>query len=84
MYGGADLIVGTASVRYTDYVETLEDASYDGGGFTFGFRFRLGAEYDINENIGVFINAERSVWQLTDPAALNWVNDYGVGVKYEF
>jgi hypothetical protein len=83
-YAGLDITIGAASVEYTDYIETLIDESYSGGGFLGGFRFRLGAEYDINDHIGIFINAERSVWLLTDPAAINWANNYGLGIKYNF
>lgn len=83
-YGGLDITIGAASVEYTEYIETYKEGSYTGGGFLGGFRFRLGAEYNVTENIGIFIEAQRSVWLLTEPAAINWANDYGLGVKYNF
>jgi hypothetical protein len=84
VYAGMDVTVGAASVEYTSYIETFIDESYSGGGFFGGFRFRLGAEYDVTEEIGIFINAQRSVWLITEPAAINWANDYGLGIKYNF
>jgi hypothetical protein len=83
-YAGLDVTVGAASVEYTSEIETFISEGYSGGGFLGGFRFRLGAEYDITEHIGIFINANRGVWLLSDPAAINWANDYGLGVKYKF
>lgn len=83
-YAGMDITVGGASVEYTDYIETFKNESYSGGGILGGFRFRLGAEYDFNDQIGLFINAQRSVWLISDPAAFNWANDYGLGIKYNF
>lgn len=84
MYGGLDITIGAASVEYTEHIETFLDGGYSGGGVLGGFRFRLGSEYDFNDNIGMFVTAERSVWLLTDPAAINWANNYGLGVKYNF
>lgn len=84
VFAGMDITIGAASVEYTDYIETYKDESYSGGGFLGGFRFRLGTEYDFNEHIGIFIHAQRSVWLITEPAAFNWANDYGLGVKYNF
>jgi hypothetical protein len=83
-YGGMDITIGAASVEYSDYIETFKSESYSGGGFLGGFRFRLGAEYDLSEHFSVYINAQRSVWLLTDPAAINWANDYGLGLRYKF
>jgi hypothetical protein len=83
-YAGLDITIGAASVEYTSDIETFKTESYSGGGFLGGFRFRLGVDYDITESFSVFVNAERAGWLLTDPAAINWANYYGLGVKYNF
>jgi opacity protein-like surface antigen len=83
-YAGLDVTIGAASVEYTDYIETFKDESYSGGGILAGFRVRLGAQYDLSEHWGIMLNAERSVWLLSDPAAINWSNQYGLGVIYKF
>jgi hypothetical protein len=83
-YGGLDLTIGGANVDYTDNIETFKNESYSGGGILAGFRVRLGAEYDFSDKIGMFIDAQRSIWLISDPAAFNWANDYGLGVKYNF
>ena len=83
-YAGVDITIGAASVEYTSKVVGVVDEGYSGGGILGGFRFRLGAEYDVNDVIGIMVNAERSVWLLSDPAAINWANYYGIGVKYQF
>ncbi|HET6226511.1 MAG TPA: hypothetical protein VFF27_09550 [Bacteroidia bacterium] len=82
VYGGFDLTVGRANVVYTEYVQTYMESSYDGGGVLGGCRFRLGAEYLLNPYFSLLINAQRGGWLLTDPAAINFANDYGLGVKY--
>lgn len=83
-YAGFDITIGAATVEYTDYVATVKDESYTGGGILGGVRFRIGAQYDINENIAVSVNANRGGWLLSDPAAINWANDYGVSITYKF
>jgi hypothetical protein len=84
VFGGFDITIGAASVEYTSKVETLIEESYSGGGILGGFRFRLGTEYEFTEHFGAFVVAERSVWLLAEPAAINWSNNYGIGIKYRF
>ncbi len=84
IYAGFDLTAGFATVVYTDDVQTYMNASYDGGGILGGARFRLGAEYVLNGYFSLLIHAQRGGWLLTDPAAFNFANDYGLGVKYNF
>ena len=59
IYAGLDITFGAASVEYVDEIQGLQDESYSGGGYLGGLRGRLGAEYDFNEHIGLFIDAER-------------------------
>ena len=84
VYAGADLVIGTASVDYTNVIIGWKDESYQGGGILAGFRFRLGVDYNITDNIGVFVNANRQGFLVTEPGALNGANDYGLGVRYSF
>lgn len=83
-FTGLGLIIGGANVDYTYNVQTAIAESYSGGGIIGGLRFRLGAEYILNDNIGIMLNANRSAFLLTDPRTLGWANDYGVGLKYSF
>lgn len=83
-YAGLDITFGAASVEYTDEIETLENESYSGGGYLGGLRGRIGAEYDFNDNIGLFLDVEREGWLISDPASINWANRYGLGIKYNF
>lgn len=81
---GAGIIIGAASVEYTNKVQSVIDESYQGGGILGGFRFRVGAEYIINDYFAITISANRSIFLVADPIAINWANDYGVGVRYSF
>ena len=83
IYAGADIIIGATSVAYHD-VSILVDETYDGGGYLGGFRGRLGAEYNINDHITVFLNANRSYFIVSDPAGLFSGNNYGLGMRYDF
>lgn len=83
-YGGAQLIIGGVNVNYTSSVATVRDEEYQGGGIIGGLRFSLGTEYDFNDKMSVFVNANRSLFLVTDPFSLNWANDYGIGMCYTF
>lgn len=84
MYTGLGLIMGGANVEYEYYLQSAVYESYSGGGILAGLRFRLGAEYIINDYIALNINANRSVFLVTEPRALAWANDYGIGMRYSF
>ncbi|MDX2279449.1 MAG: hypothetical protein NW218_07665 [Saprospiraceae bacterium] len=84
VYAGVDLVIGTASVEYTNLIIGLIDEGYQGGGLLSGFRFRLGVDYEITDDIGVFVNANRQGFLLIEPRALNGANDYGLGMRYTF
>ncbi len=84
LYAGSDIIVGAASIEYRSSVKTVIDESYSGGGYLGGFRFRLGTEYCINDHIGIFFNANRSFYLVSEPAGIFSANDYGLGIRYEF
>lgn len=83
-YAGWQIILGGADVNYTNNVETIIQVTYEGGGILGGLRFNLGAEYDFNEKISVFANANRCVFLVAEPKSLNWANDYGIGMCYTF
>lgn len=84
VYAGVDLVIGTASVEYTNLIIGLIDEGYQGGGILSGFRFRLGVDYEITDDIDVFVNANRQGFLLNEPRALNGANDYGLGMRYTF
>ena len=84
VFAGADILVGGASVDYTAVYPGFKDESYQGGGILGGFRFRLGAEYSFGDYISAFFTANRSVFLITDPAAIPWAVDYGLGLRYSF
>ena len=81
---GTGIMIGAASVNYTNQVQSVINETYQGGGILGGFRFRLGAEYIINDYIAISIIANRNVFLVSDPGAINWANDYGIGVRYTF
>jgi hypothetical protein len=83
-YVGLDVTLGLATVNYTDDVETLKEETYFGGGVLGGFRGRLGVEYDFTDKLSMYVSAQRGMWLLLEPTALNSANDYGVGVKLQF
>lgn len=83
-YIGTDIIIGAASVDYTAKYETYKDESYSGGGYIVGGRFRLGMQYDVTENIGIIAHANRLGFLVSEPASINWCNDYGIGIRYQF
>jgi hypothetical protein len=83
-YIGTDVMIGAGSVEYTTNVNTLITEGYSGGGAIVGGRFRLGLQYDVTYNIGIIAHVTRSVGLLSEPRALNWANDYGVGIRYQF
>lgn len=84
VYGGVDIILGTAQVNYTSKIETLRDEKYVGGGVLFGFRFRLGVEYELTPKMSVFASANRQYFLLFSPPGLYSANDYGLGFHYLF
>ncbi|MDO9185029.1 MAG: hypothetical protein Q7W13_03385 [Bacteroidia bacterium] len=84
IYTGLGLIMGGANVEYEYNIQTAVYESYSGGGILAGFRFRLGAEYIINDYIALNLNANRNVFLVTEPRALAWANDYGIGMRYSF
>ncbi|MGZ3932037.1 MAG: hypothetical protein ACXVPQ_10960 [Bacteroidia bacterium] len=83
-YLGVDVIIGAGAVDYSDNIQTLEENEYSGGGILGGGRFRVGVQYDLSDHFSLMANANRSVFLITEPAAVNWANDYGFGVIYRF
>lgn len=83
-YVGTDIIVGAGAVDYQENVPTFKTEGYSGGGYLGGGRFRLGLQYDVTYNIGIIAHANRSVFLISEPATINWLNDYGIGIRYQF
>lgn len=84
VYAGLDITAGGTFVEYTDNVPRVKTESYSGGGLLAGFRFRLGAEYMMNDRITLMVSAQRCGWIVTDPQSTNAANDYGLGIRYNF
>lgn len=84
LYGGVDLLLGGANVEYTDKVPTLIDEGYSGGGYLVGGRLRLGAQYDVTDQIGIIAHVDRVGYLIFEPAAFNFANNYGIGIRYQF
>lgn len=84
VFGGFDIVAGAASVDYTSIISGWKDESYQGGGYLGGFRFRLGAEYSLSDHFGLVLTANKSVYLISEPASINWANDFGLGVRYSF
>lgn len=82
IYGGFDLQAGGATVEYYENVPTYKQFTYSGGGVIAGGRFRLGFDYYINDNWGLFASATRHIFLITEPAAISAANDYGIGIRY--
>jgi len=83
LYPGIDLIAGGVSIDYDAYYETYKSESYSGGGLLAGFKFRAGAEYAFHDNAGIFLEANRSMYLVTEQGFLSH-NEYGLGFRYKF
>ena len=81
---GGGIIIGGTAIDYTYHLATVEDESYSGGGILGGFRFHVGTEYAINDNVSMFLSANRSYFLVTEPKAYESANDYDLGMIYEF
>ena len=84
VYIGLDFTGGFTSIAYTSFTEQISNEGYTGGGMLAGYRARIGAEYDVNDMIGIFAHVERTGWVNSEPASRNSANMYGIGVKLNF
>lgn len=84
IFGGIDFLFGAASIAYTNDVYRIIEESYSGGGYQYGVRGRLGAEYELSDHFNVFLTANRSYFTITEPRAKLNANDYGLGLRYSF
>lgn len=84
IYIGGDLIVGGASIEYTEIIQNWSETSYSGGGILAGLRFRAGVDYSINDQMGLYFNANRSFFLISEPAGIFSGNDYGIGFRYSW
>jgi hypothetical protein len=82
-YLGTDVFLGTASVNYNYDVAQYKTMGYSGGGYLIGLRVRLGAQYDVTEKIGIIAHINRLGFKVTEPSSTNWLNDYGIGIRYQ-
>lgn len=83
-YLGTDITVGAGSIDERYEIKTLITSGYSGGGYLGGFRFRLGLQYDITDYIGIIAHTNRTGYIISEPATINWFNDYGIGLRYQF
>ncbi|MBL7931092.1 MAG: hypothetical protein JNL60_04295 [Bacteroidia bacterium] len=83
LYPGFDVGALFSSVEYDSYAPLISSEGYSGGYVYLSMRLRAGAEYLIKENIGIFLEANRSMNFSPEAGGLAY-NDYGVGVRYKF
>jgi hypothetical protein len=83
-YLGTDLTIGAGSIEQNSEIQTLITEGYSGGGYLAGLRFRLGMQYDITDYIGIIAHTNRTGYIISEPATINWFNDYGIGLRYQF
>ncbi len=83
-YIGTDIIAGVIVVDYDAEYESLSKESVRGdGGVMGGFRFRVGAQYEITDNIGAFLDFCAAGYVVNN-IGVQAHQDYGIGVYYIF
>ncbi len=80
---GADLIAGALFIDYSSN-NALYGESYTGNSILAGFRFRLGTEYSISEQIGLFLTINTNHILIADPLTFIRSYDFGLGARYSF
>jgi len=83
LYPGTDVHVMFSSLSYESYAPLIVSESYSGGYVYIGVQFRFGAEYLLQENIGLFAEATRSMNFSPETGGLAF-NNYGIGIHYNF
>ena len=86
IFVGTSLIVGWAFVHYSIKIPGMREEEGYVSGQELGLQFRLGAEYQLTEEIGLFMTANRNYFLMIseDVGGNYWANDYGLGVTYQF
>ena len=82
-YPGIDLGAMFSIVAYDSYAPLISSESYSGGYTYFGSRLRLGGEYLIIEDIGIFAEYTRGMHFSPEVGPLGY-NDYSIGVRLNF
>ena len=83
LFPGIDFLIGGIDMKYDLYYETFKEESFTGGNILVGFRLRAGAEYEIAEKAGVFLEVTRNMYFVEDQGFLSH-NDIGLGFRYNF
>lgn len=83
-YAGCDLIFGSVGTNYRVSYAGVSDSGSEGGSAFVGYRVRLGFEYELTNQIGVFANTTQSGFIVGKPRALLGAIDIGVGMRYSF
>ena len=86
VFVGTSLIAGWAFVHYSIKIPRVKEEEGYVSGQELGLQFRLGAEYQLTEDIGLFISANRNYFLMIseDIGGNYWANDYGLGITYQF
>jgi hypothetical protein len=79
-----DVVIGILDQDFTSNVKGISNEHYSGSSGFGGLRFRLGAEYEINDMIGIFFTINREVLLVAQPGAILGANDYGLGIRVQF
>lgn len=82
-YPGFDVGALFSSVEYDSYAPMISSEGYSGGYVYLSMRLRAGAEYLVRRDIGIFIEANRSMNFSPEAGSIAY-NDYGIGVRYKF
>ncbi|MCW3103145.1 MAG: hypothetical protein JWO09_1585 [Bacteroidetes bacterium] len=83
---GTNAIIGGVLFHYHSVIPGFQDNESIGSGTQLGVRFRAGGEYQLNDQLGFLISANRSygIMLSADAGGFFSANDYGIGVSYKF
>jgi hypothetical protein len=82
-YPGIDVGVLFTSLAYDSYAPLISSEGYSGGYAFLSGKLRVGTEYLVTENVGVFFECARSMNFSPDVGGLAY-NDYGFGIRLNF
>jgi hypothetical protein len=82
-YAGLDVLVGAVSTEYTSHMPGISDEYFSGGYWFGGIRARVGVDYAITDELGVFLETCRAYYIAQEVGGLNH-NDIGLGARYTF
>lgn len=81
---GSDVTIGLSDIEYTNIIKTVTDEGSVDMGVLIGLRYRIGAEYKLNDNLYLFTTVNRGFIYAGTPKGFLWGNDYGIGIHYQF